>query len=286
MRSAGLMSGVTANRPGCEAGAEHGVPAGLRILITLLALILDTNPTAAETSPENGALACSGAGPLPVLVEPGAGGTPDDWHGMRKTIGQQARICVRNRSTDVDAGASITLEDAARDTADLMRQHPGEWVLVGHSLGALLARRASTLAPEKVEALILIDGAIDGAFRNGDLDPMCKPGARVRYTNGGSPAAAVRAQREHRWLCHAQRATTPIEGKRPNAPAPPTLVLMRTRHLDTAWRKGQWAIAKALGTRVKAIEKAGHHIHQDRPDAVYNPILRTARRSNAQSAGR
>ena len=245
------------------------------------AIALTIAAATANAQTPSDALTCRGSGAPQVLIEPGAGQGPQDWATVMEALGRSGLTCAHDRAitADRERNAPATLESASEDLVALMESRPGRWVLIGHSLGGLVARRAAAQRPAKVEALVLVESAIDGAYRTGGPDPMCSSRARILLGEGTRRGDAVRARRELEWLCAAQRALEPVEGAHEGAKPPHTVVLMRTTRLDPAWRHGQREIAAALGTQVQAVEGAGHTIQADRPDVIVQTVAKVTRRA-------
>lgn len=109
-------------------------------------------------------LNCSGKGRPTVVLEGGAGeGFSFDWASVQRKLSKSARVCSYDRAGYAwsDPGPQPrTLKQIAYElhTALHLADERGPFVLVGHSLGALIVRTFAQLYPAESAGFILIDG--------------------------------------------------------------------------------------------------------------------------------
>jgi len=102
-----------------------------------------------------------GSGP-PVLALHGIGGGTYFFHGLAKRLASRYRILsidLPGTGGSSSANPSFTVESWVSDIGDLVAQKIGEpAVILGHSLGTILALKAWEAWPEQIRALILTCG--------------------------------------------------------------------------------------------------------------------------------
>jgi pimeloyl-ACP methyl ester carboxylesterase len=106
---------------------------------------------------------CEGAGEPLVVLESGLGGTSGDWSLVQGEIARQTRVCAYDRAwlgqSEPDDRLPHNAADASRDLHALLAAMGVDQpiVLVGFSIGGLLARHYASVYPDDVSALVLID---------------------------------------------------------------------------------------------------------------------------------
>jgi pimeloyl-ACP methyl ester carboxylesterase len=112
-------------------------------------------------------LRCSGASPAggpTVVLESGAGNDSTAWDRVQPEVAKFARVCAYDRaglggSDPVPAPRSIVA--VTEDLRALLRnaKAAGPYVLVGHSLGGILARLYASYYPAEVAGMVLVESA-------------------------------------------------------------------------------------------------------------------------------
>lgn len=105
-----------------------------------------------------------------VILEAGLAATSLSWATVQPLIAEFALIASYDRAGlgwSDDAVAPTTALNAARDLQLLLDRSelPGPYILVGHSLGAWIARIFQQLHPELVAGLVLVDPAVRADWR-------------------------------------------------------------------------------------------------------------------------
>ncbi|HEX8352327.1 MAG TPA: alpha/beta hydrolase [Pyrinomonadaceae bacterium] len=185
---------------------------GARTFVLLLLVLLPHAPGSARRAEEKGApappgrlvdvggyrlhLDCTGAGgPAAVLIA-GAGDFSFDWSLVQPRASRFARVCSYDRAGLAwsDLGPTPrTMRQEAHELRALLRNAgvPPPYVLVGHSVGGLVARVYAASYPREVAGLVLVDSTTEDVTLNyrGRL-------VRVRESAEGQPVPGVRALAE------------------------------------------------------------------------------------------
>lgn len=254
----------------------------LAIAMALVLAILSTRPL---TPPRPSASGAFGRGGSTIVLVHGLGSRADHWLGVAR------RLAVRHRVRLVDLpghGASempapFTLERAARALDGALASEQGPVVLVGHSLGGLVATVETLAHPERVRALVLVETSlrpqVEGPDRAAALQalehdyPTLLRDAYLAFGRDSAQGMALHAEVAamdpavvRPWIRLA--LTTDLS----NAAAGlrvPVLVVLATR----SWPDGEpWQdAARALGygaipgVRARRVADAGHFVMLDRP---------------------
>lgn len=106
-------------------------------------------------------LYCEGRGSPTVLLEAGLGANFLDWRLVQPALAAHTRICAYDRAGygwSEPGEKPRTLERLAREQAALADAAGlGPLVIVGHSLGGLVALEGAALFPDRVIGLVLVD---------------------------------------------------------------------------------------------------------------------------------
>lgn len=193
------------------------------------------------------------------------------------------RVVFWNQPNDAPAsgGLSAFADDALANAARAGLERP---VLVGSSMGAMVALAAALDAPARVAGAVLFSGTV----RWGDLGVLiravaafhpllpARPYPRVMARvlapgfEGSDPLlAAIRRQMEHRTKTYAGRALAALRGfdltPRLASLRVPTLVVHARRDPVSRFRTTR-AFASAPGVRVVALDSASHLPFLSHPD--------------------
>jgi pimeloyl-ACP methyl ester carboxylesterase len=131
----------------------------------------------------------------------------------------------------------------------------GPIVLVGHSLGVVIARSAAALFPDRIVGMVLIDGAVDDMI----LWPHSQPSQDGRTDNATlldfRAGAAELAKAVYRPVPVIVLARTPGRWTSPQA----------TPQVDARWSAQQLAVAEELGGLLIVADDSSHHVQDDAP---------------------
>lgn len=105
---------------------------------------------------------CMGRGRPTVMMEAGYGDASDVWQAVQPTLAAFTRVCVYDRAGlgRSEAVGHRTVQEVADDLSALLDATiAGPVVLVGHSVGGLLANMVAHRRPSKVTVLVLVDSS-------------------------------------------------------------------------------------------------------------------------------
>jgi pimeloyl-ACP methyl ester carboxylesterase len=148
-------------------------------------------------------LNCRGAGTPLVILLPGSGDFSVDWSLVQPEIARTARVCSYDRAGLAwsDPGPTPrTMRQEAHELRTLLRaaSEAPPYVLVGHSIGGLVARTYATTYPGEVAGMVLVDATHEST-------QLFYQGKVVRVRESAS-----------------ERAVPPVQTIRSSPPKPPT----------------------------------------------------------------
>jgi pimeloyl-ACP methyl ester carboxylesterase len=237
-------------------------------------------------------LECQGTGTPVVLFVAGLGdGGEAAWRAVWGQTARSTRACAYDRAGlgRSDPGPTpATYQAAADDLHALLRAGhvPGPYLLVGHSLGGLLARLYARDHPTEVAGVVLLNGTPVNWFPTvRRLLPDVFLGPLVRNPEGFD-------------LADGLASLTPLDvpgalGRRPlavlwtaNQP-PPGLPASATQQLEAVWEAEQARLGRlSAASRLQRVAASGHYLQRDQARLVIdatNQVLRAAQRAAVSS---
>jgi pimeloyl-ACP methyl ester carboxylesterase len=270
------------------------MPRRLAILLLALAAVALLALRAPVVSRHTTALGAFGRGPTVVLVH-GLGSSAAHWLPVARDLARDHRVVLVELPGHGIAPMpeGLSLDVAARSLDDAIRSEcDGPVVLVGHSVGGLVAVAAALRDPDRVRALVLVETALrpqlDGpgcAELVAALDRDYRGTLRESYMSFGrdsAQGAALFAEASNldpaamkSWIRLA--ITTDLSGRVAALKAPLLVVLSsRSWPVGEDWRTcadtlGYAAVPGATPVRV---ERTGHFVMLDRPPLLADVIRR------------
>jgi pimeloyl-ACP methyl ester carboxylesterase len=221
------------------------------------------------------------AGQPLVVLEAGAFNSADTWRDVHAPIAEFARVCAYDRPGR-GTSPTITGELTTTEFVELIRgllQRASEappYLIVGHSMGGLIAMHYAALHPSEVTAMVLVDSSHEDQMRRFDALPRLPQGSAPK-----PPAAMASMPPE----AVSFVALTAALQKRPWRGEIPLIVLSRGKpniatDANAAARDVIWSeLQRDLATRARKAEhvvakKSGHYIHNDEPQLVIDAVRR------------
>jgi pimeloyl-ACP methyl ester carboxylesterase len=244
---------------------------------------------------------CSGErreGTPTVLLESGAGHGASVWERVQPEVSKFARVCAYDRAglgTSDPAGAPRTVVALAEDLRAMLSNAKvsGPYVLVGHSLGGMLARVYASYYPSEVAGMVLVDSAHeDEPDRAVALTPpdVLKEMLKQARPEDLTPRAAEPIDGcSIRTLMNALdwHADVPLVVLTQGIPYGPDMVAVPSMapkvyqlHLEL---QRELAGRSPRGRQVVAA-KSGHAVHQDQPGLVVAAIREVVEASGKRKA--
>lgn len=209
------------------------------------------------------------------------------WPTVWGKVARSARACIYDRSglgrSDPDPNPA-TYQAAVDDLHALLRSGhvPGRYLLVGHSLGGLLARLYAHDHPSEVAGMVLLNATPVNWFPTvRRLLPDVFLGPLVRNPEGFDLAEGLASLAPldapgalgHRPLAVMWTANQP----------PPGLPASATQELEGVWEAEQARLGRlSAASRVQRVGTSGHYLQRDQPQLVIDTVdqvLRAARRA-------
>jgi pimeloyl-ACP methyl ester carboxylesterase len=282
---------------------------GLVLVFTLGAAACSAAPVARTGTDQSGSLgrgrlvdiggrhlylACQGTAAPTVVFVAGLGDSGEAaWGAVWGQVARSTRACVYDRAglgrSDPNP-KTMTYQGAADDLHALLRRGHilGPYVLVGHSLGGLLARLYAHQHPADVAAVVLVDATPVDWFPT--VQRLLPPALLSPLTHNP----------EGFDLRHGLTSLTPLDRPgvlerrplaviwAPNQP-PPGLPPSTTQELARSWEAEQARLARlSSASRQQRVPGSGHYLQRDRPKLVVawiDDVLRTLQRAPAATTG-
>ena len=246
-------------------------------------------------------LHCLGKGSPTVVIETGSGETYESWLPLIGKLTQKTRVCAYDRAGYGQSEPGPLPRDASREADELrlLLQKAGlkgPYVLVGHSLGGLIAQVFAGKYPGLLAGAVLLDPTPLG-WLTGDAFPELRLMFTQQADDLESQAAAMRSSTDPQARATADFLTmvasemTEMLGATAEQLAAiesfgnmPLTVVAATqpdpRFGDSAqafrqfWNEQSEELAQksTRGVFIRA-EGSSHHIHLDAPELVFDAVL-------------
>lgn len=253
----------------------------------------------------------AGAGDPAIVIIPALGDSALLWTRIQRTLAASMRVYVYDRAgigwSDPPAHARRTLTSAAEELRRLLEaaEIKPPHILVGHSLGGVIARRFAVRNPGTVAGMVLVDSSHEqqatrlrfGRWRSREVNiawalrRQSRPlGLRRLAASAGMVpslqadidrevppefAAAARAialsSRQRRAVVHELLMLATSQGEPPALGSMPMTVI--TAPWDPVWEELQAELAVlSTNSRHVTAPQASHYVHLDQPDLVVREV--------------
>jgi pimeloyl-ACP methyl ester carboxylesterase len=222
----------------------------MRRLFLALPLLCSCATARSTEAADVGRLDCRNEGEPAVVFIPGASRDASDWDAVRPNVSAQVKTCA----WDPPRTGPRTAGSDAKLLLDALDGQAKRWVLVGHSYGGLVVRMAAAAEPERLAAVLFVDAVHEDLF---------------------DPAQAVPVSKEQPidWVPSFREAT-----RVPLPSGVPVLALVADHRDFAGWEQDLGAqrklVAQGRPGEVIIVERTGHHIPRDRPDAIVGAVER------------
>jgi pimeloyl-ACP methyl ester carboxylesterase len=222
-------------------------------------------------------LHCVGSGTPTVILEAGHELPGSDWRSVHPALGQLTRVCSYDRagigySSDAPPGRSA---DAVVEDLHGLLEAAGigsPYVLVGHSLGGLHARRYARKYHEQIVGMVLVESV------PAEATPIAAPRTSAEHDrNFAARQAELRSARgslgELPLVVLSRGKPNPLPGIAPELAA----------RFEQEWSQLQGEQTWLSKNSVQSVgDRAGHFLHHDAPElvlAAVQTVLQAARSS-------
>jgi pimeloyl-ACP methyl ester carboxylesterase len=253
------------------------------VIVWMSCLAFAQRPRMINIGDRSLAVYCSGEAlrsPTVILIS-GGGRTAEDWSQIQPTVSTFARVCSYDRA---NSGASdkapVELQSVDEVVDDLrawlkVSREKGPFILVGHSIAGMYARRFATRYPGETAGLLFVDSSHEEqVLRQHELDPRTRLDevtARLGFY--------VKQGQRLEWRTELPLIVL-VRGKpfpRPASDSSDTQTNRMTEEKfaawDRIWRGFQEDLAKrSTHGELRVAEKSGHLIQQDQPELVIQAI--------------
>ena len=263
----------------------------------------------------------AGQGPPTVVIVPALGSGVLSWERFQQDLAAGMRVAVYDRAgigwSDPPGRGWRTCDDRVeelRGLLDAARIEP-PYVLLGHSMGGIFARRFAVLYPDAVAGMVLVDSSHESqASRRGahgwpfGRTAYCKNALtwqchvlgvrRLRSALGllreldedtasdavPEHAAAYRAtmlsSRERRAVVDEFLLMSTLSGSPPPLGSLPLTVITAGQHQIPGWREMQDELAALSDDSAHIVaEDAGHYVHHRAPEVIVQAVKDVVRRA-------
>lgn len=248
----------------------------------------------------------AGQGKPIVVLEAGAGENSATWKDILPEVAQFTQVIAYDRAGLGHSAALPTPRTALHlvsDLHDLLQasQEEGPYLLVGHSLGALLCRLYTQLYRQEVAGLVLIDGPQPDQGRRFTA-ALTKAGWQehklvrpiLHMAAGAAPEQHPEGLDFAQSLAQVDQVQTfgdlplvVISSGKSHAEVMPDLPMQAAPAFDEAWDEMQSELTKfsTRGVHLRA-KRSGHYVHCDEPELVVETIHQLVRAIRQHSSQR
>ncbi|HEY3562734.1 MAG TPA: alpha/beta hydrolase [Kribbella sp.] len=222
----------------------------------------------------------TGDGSPTVVFNSGSGDAGEAWEATIAALKTRTRLLTYARA---GVGDSDALPDPAPRSfgaaADELRrlleaaELPGPFVLVGHSIGAVIVQIFAARWPDQLAGLVLVDPSDVELWLDIETPKFVVPdGDRGDHASfdvklSADEAAASRPRLDIPSFLISSRVGRWLDSKTPELWKPFT-----TAELDDRWQRGHRELAADLGGEKRVAQVGGHYVQNDEPELVAGVI--------------
>ncbi|MEU9407619.1 alpha/beta fold hydrolase [Streptomyces sp. NPDC048281] len=240
-------------------------------------------------------VSCSGT-PAPhrpvVMLMAGLGDGLDNLSGIQKTLSATGRVCSYDRLGEGESDAPLgpqTMDSTGKVLTAVLDRVAGDRpvVLVGHSLGGLIAARYAPEHPDRVKGLVLLDAT--PSTMAADLTRIVPPSATGPGADARDGYLAVSQGQNPEMLSFTDgkvrsAGDIPVEVIRHGVPYLAQSIPTYGPALERAWADGERAwLALSPHSRLSVATKSDHYIYLAQPDLVDQAVERVTSRAPGRS---
>lgn len=229
----------------------------------------------------------SGVGSTTVVAASGLGKSKEDWRHVEPLINAHATVVTYDRAGYGSSDPRATpydLDGMADDFLQLVQSVEGSVVLVGHSYGGPLVRRAAeSLPPEKVKGVVLVDESVERLAQSATW--ISRASISLKYSRRVVSATFSRPGTGERHPVHAARTAlheareflpslAELSRRSPDLSGVPATTISAKRSDLALFREHGTAIASAESPRAVIAESGSHYLHHVSPELVADEIRR------------
>jgi pimeloyl-ACP methyl ester carboxylesterase len=242
----------------------------MRPTLLFLSLLAYADPRLVSIGARRLSIDCTGnPSPSTVILIAGGGRTAADWSKVQPSVSTFTHVCSYDRAGLGPSDKTTTPQTVAEIVNDLhaLLKIAGEkppYVLVGHSIAGIYARRFADAFPAEAAAFVFVDSSHEEQFwRLHQVDPNGPAPADMGGAFLVKPGQRLDWHTEHPIIVLAQGKTS----RQPNMSEETSAAFARIwndlqHDLATRSPKGQYRLA----------EQSGHFVHIDQPDLVIQAI--------------
>lgn len=240
---------------------------------------------------------CSGrrrAGQPLVVMEAGNTNSSQVWFKVQPRVAEFARVCVYDRAgrggSEEAKGAPHAGEDIVRSLRTVLQKTGARppYVLVGHSLGGVLARLYAARHPREVAGIVLVDSTHEEqdaraeALIPEEVKAQFTPEERTIQSDERLDFEKIFAQaRADRW-----KADVPLEvltaGRIEAGEADPRIAPLLPKFEEIRQELQRELVRRSPRGRQTVARQSGHFIHWDEPELVVEAIKRVVDAASAR----
>jgi len=228
----------------------------------------------------------SGTGPPHFVCLHGLADTLEIWDGLTQRLAEHGQVIRFDQRAHGDSGAPAgpyRREDLAGDVCALLTElDVSRALLVGHSMGGIVAMCVALTEPERVAGLVLLGTASECSAKvAGWYERIARAGERDGIEGIRTAIYGARSRREIRGdaqgLAHVTRCLKSLHAD----PLTPKLATLRCPTLLLAGERDPMGPGASVilqravpGSKLEVVPGRGHWLHVEAPDTVFDAMSR------------